>query len=182
MKLIFIYKNILYILSNMIIRNTTLVDIDEICELQSSCFESGDTWSRYTYLKYINNSLVIEIDNKIVSVLIQGHITPSGYGKIFEPVNEIGQKFLDDKKNKQSTFGIALIFTDNNFRKKGFGEILINKHFELNKNRTVCLNTRVSNTNSISLYKKVGYNHIANIKNYYNYPSEDSVFMIKETI
>ena len=166
----------------MNIRQTTLVDIEEICKLQSSCFESGDTWSRYTYLKYIDNSLVIEIDNKIVSVLIQGHITPSGYGKIFEPVNEIGQKFLDDRKNKQSTFGIALIFTDDNFRKRGLAEMLINKHFELNKNKTLCLNTRISNINSISLYKKVGYNHIANIKNYYNYPSEDSVFMIRETI
>jgi ribosomal protein S18 acetylase RimI-like enzyme len=173
---------ILYILLSMNIRHTTLVDIEEICELQSSCFESGDTWSRYTYLKYIDNSLVIEIDNKIVSVLIQGHITPSGYGKIFEPVNEVGQKFLDDRKNKQSTFGIALIFTDDSFRKRGLAEMLINKHFELNKNKTLCLNTRISNINSISLYKKVGYNHIANIKNYYNYPSEDSVFMIRETI
>ena len=173
---------ILYILLSMNIRHTTLVDIEEICELQSSCFESGDTWSRYTYLKYIDNSLVIEIDNKIVSALIQGHITPSGYGKIFEPVNELGQKFLDDRKNKQSTFGIALIFTDDNFRKRGLAEMLINKHFELNKNKTLCLNTRISNINSISLYKKVGYNHIANIKNYYNYPSEDSVFMIRETI
>ncbi len=62
----------------MNIRHTTLVDIEEICELQSSCFSSGDSWDRYTYLKYINNSLVIEIDNKIVSVLIQGYITPSG--------------------------------------------------------------------------------------------------------
>jgi ribosomal protein S18 acetylase RimI-like enzyme len=137
----------------MNIRHTTLVDIEEICELQSSCFESGDTWSRYTYLKYIDNSLVIEIDNKIVSVLIQGHITPSGYGKIFEPVNEVGQKFLDDRKNKQSTFGIALIFTDDNFRKRGLAEMLINKHFELNKNKTLCLNTRISNINSISFYK-----------------------------
>jgi len=144
---------ILYILLSMNIRHTTLVDIEEICELQSSCFESGDTWSRYTYLKYIDNSLVIEIDNKIVSVLIQGHITPSGYGKIFEPVNEVGQKFLDDRKNKQSTFGIALIFTDDNFRKRGLAEMLINKHFELNKNKTLCLNTRISNINSISFYK-----------------------------
>jgi ribosomal protein S18 acetylase RimI-like enzyme len=166
----------------MDIRYTTLADIDEICELQSSCFESGDNWSRYTYLKYIDNSLVIEIDNKIVSVLIQGYITPSGYKKIFEPVNDYGQKFLDDKRNKQSTFGIALIFTDSNFRKRGLAEILINKHFEVNKNKTLCLNTRPNNINSISLYKKVGYNHIANIKNYYDYPPGDSIFMIKETI
>jgi ribosomal protein S18 acetylase RimI-like enzyme len=56
------------------------------------------------------------------------------------------------------------------------------EHFEVNKSKTLCLNTRLSNINSISLYKKVGYNHIANIKNYYDYPPEDSVFMIKEII
>ena len=171
---------ILYILSSMNIRHTTLVDIEEICELQSSCFSSGDSWDRYTYLKYINNSLVIEIDNKIVSVLIQGYITPSGYDKVFNPVNEDGQKFLINNRDKSSTFGIALIFTDSNFRKKGLAEMLINKHFELNKNKTLCLNTRISNINSINLYKKVGYNHIATISRYYNFPSEDSVFMIKE--
>ena len=151
----------------MNIRKSNIDDINEIHSLQVLCFSGNDRWSKYIYTEYINNSLVLECDGRIVSVLIQGYIYPSRYNKIFYPINDLGQKFLDDNKNKSPIFGIVLIFTDDKFRKKGLAEMLINKHFELNKNQTLCLNTRTTNSDSISLYKKVGYEHIANIERYY---------------
>lgn len=162
----------------MNIRGVNIDDIDEIYNLQISCFSSDtDRWNKNIYRKYIKNSIVIEIDNKIVSVLIQGYINTAIYNSDFLPVNELGYKFLDERE--LSTFGIVLIFTDHKYRKRGLAEILINKHFEINRNKILCLNTRISNLNSIRLYKKLGYEHIANISKYYQYPVEDSIFMIK---
>jgi ribosomal protein S18 acetylase RimI-like enzyme len=65
------------------------------------------------------------------------------------------------------------------YRGKGLGKKLIEKHFDDNKNMTLCLNTRRSNINAYQLYKTMGYEQIAFIKNKYFLPSEDSVFMIK---
>jgi len=57
---------------------------------------------------------------------------------------------------------------------------LIEKHWQDNPNKILCLNTRRSNINAYSLYKKMGYEHIALIKNKYFLPTEDSIFMIKD--
>jgi ribosomal protein S18 acetylase RimI-like enzyme len=77
-------------------------------------------------------------------------------------------------------YGIVMICIHPNYRGKGLGKKLIEKHFDDNKNNLVCLNTRRSNINAYLLYKKMGYEQIGFIKNKYFLPSEDSVFMIKE--
>jgi len=87
-------------------------------------------------------------------------------GKIFDPYEEY--------------YGIVMICVHPSFRGKGLAKKLIEKHFEDNKDIIVCLNTRRSNINAYQLYKKMGYEHLAFIKNKYFLPSEDSIFMIKE--
>ena len=66
------------------------------------------------------------------------------------------------------------------FRNKGLARKLINLYIDEHKNRLICLHTRKSN-NAFDLYLKLGFIHIANIKDKYFFPNEASCFMIKET-
>jgi ribosomal protein S18 acetylase RimI-like enzyme len=94
---------------------------------------------------------------------------------IFEPINDKGKLF----NQFEEYYGITMICINPRYRGKGLAKKLIIKHFDDNKNMTLCLNTRRSNINAYQLYKKMGYEQIAFIKNKYFLPSEDSVFMIK---
>ncbi len=146
---------------------------------------------------------------KIVGVLLQGSITPcnrvfntdnnnqdislfqdvdkpkdtvtnSGYkADEFSPVTETGKYFLNESLHFKEIDGIVMICVDSEYRGKGLAKKLIEKHWTDNKNSVVCLNTRRSNVSAYMLYKKMGYEHIAYIKNKYFLPTEDSIFMIK---
>jgi ribosomal protein S18 acetylase RimI-like enzyme len=75
-----------------------------------------------------------------------------------------------------------MICVDKEFRSKGIAKKLIEKHFvdSFKNNNILCLNTRESNINAFMLYKSMGYEHIAYIKNKYFLPDENSIFMIKK--
>jgi ribosomal protein S18 acetylase RimI-like enzyme len=74
-----------------------------------------------------------------------------------------------------------MICVDPEFRGKGLAKKLIEKHWQDNPNKNIlCLNTRKTNISAFMLYKLMGYEHIAYIKNKYFLPTEDSIFMIKE--
>jgi ribosomal protein S18 acetylase RimI-like enzyme len=73
-----------------------------------------------------------------------------------------------------------MICIDPKYRSKGLAKKLIQKHFDDNKNKIVCLNTRRSNLCAYKLYQTMGYEHISYIKNKYFLPTEDSIFMIKD--
>jgi ribosomal protein S18 acetylase RimI-like enzyme len=73
-----------------------------------------------------------------------------------------------------------MICIDPKYRGKGLAKKLIEKHWKDNNNKLVCLNTRKSNITAFMLYKSMGYEHIAYIKNKYFLPTEDSIFMIKD--
>jgi ribosomal protein S18 acetylase RimI-like enzyme len=77
-------------------------------------------------------------------------------------------------------FGIVMICVDPQYRGKGLAKKIIEKHFQDNSNKVVCLNTRKSNIGAFMLYKSMGYEHVAYIRNKYFLPTEDSVFMIKD--
>ena len=94
---------------------------------------------------------------------------------IFESICDKGKIFDSFKEY----YGIVMICIHSDYRGKGLAKKLINKHFDDNKEKLVCLNTRRSNINAYQLYKNMGYEHIAFIKNKYFLPSEDSIFMIK---
>lgn len=172
----------------MILRRSTQKDLDSIYELHYQCFNNTDTWYKSNIQHYLNNGIVVMIKdtNEIIGVLLQGTMIPCNKkmtiesdkeynGDIFESINNIGSNFDPYKEY----YGIVMICINQKYRGKGLAQKLIQIHFDDNKNTLLCLNTRRSNINAYHLYKKMGYEHIAFIKNKYFLPSEDSIFMIK---
>jgi len=171
------------------LRRSTQSDLENIYLLHTKCFNNSDQWYRSNIQHYLDNGILVEIKetNEIIGILLQGNITPcnkkldinidSNYKEdIFESVSDKGKLFDSYKEY----YGIVMICIHPSYRGKGMAKKLIDKHFDDNQNITLCLNTRRSNINAYQLYKKMGYEHIANIKNKYFLPSEDSIFMIKE--
>jgi ribosomal protein S18 acetylase RimI-like enzyme len=168
------------------IRRSTQDDLEKIYELHTICFNRSDLWYRSNIQHFLNTGIIIEKESEIIGVLLQGNITPCNkkieiesdhdYKEdIFEPINDKGKLF----NQFEEYYGITMICINPRYRGKGLAKKLIIKHFDDNKNMTLCLNTRRSNINAYQLYKKMGYEQIAFIKNKYFLPSEDSVFMIK---
>jgi ribosomal protein S18 acetylase RimI-like enzyme len=175
------------------LRRSSQLDLENIYQLHIRCFNnSADHWYRSNIQHYLDNGILVEIKetNTIIGILLQGNITPCNKKMdisieddcdiksedIFEPINEMGEKF----NPYEEYYGIVMICIDPDYRGKGLAKKLIDKHFDDNKNIIICLNTRKSNINAYQLYKKMGYEHIALIKNKYFLPSEDSIFMIKK--
>jgi len=174
----------------VIVRRTNSDDLDKIYDLHTKCFHSNDCWYKSAIKNYLDTGIVIEnkSDGKIIGVLLQGGITPcnreselfKGNADIFEPVNDFGKTFFNNKEQFNEIQGIMMICVDPKYRGKGLAKKLIEIHFKDNTGKLVCLNTRRSNINAYSLYKIMGYQHIAFIKNKYFLPDEDSIFMVKQ--
>jgi ribosomal protein S18 acetylase RimI-like enzyme len=153
----------------LLIRKSLYSDLEEIYNLHILCFELNDRWYKNAISDYIDNSIIIEYKNKIIGVLLQGN---------FKPLigNEIANIELDILKKQ--VYGIVMICIHPNYRNKGLANKLITNHFNLNPNKILCLCTRITNTSAISLYIKMGYTHLAIIKDKYFLPIEDAYFMI----
>lgn len=170
-----------------IIRYSNQNDLDNIYNLHKECFKESDCWYKPNIAPYLEKGLVIEMENKkLIGILLQGDITPcnkkldyDNYDEeIFEPINDFGKEFLKDNNHYDKTYGIVMICIHPKYRNRGLAQKLVQKHIDNNINNTICLNTRRSNINAYKLYKKMGYNHIAFIKNKYYLPVEDSIFMV----
>lgn len=176
----------------VIIRKSTNKDLEKIYNLQCRCFTKEDAWYKSSVANYLRDGIVVEAENEIIAVLLQGKMTPCdkkfsymdcNYKEdIFEPVSETGNYFLENNLHFEEIHSIVMICVDESYRGKGLAKKLIEKHFSGNKGKIVCLNTRRTNINAYHLYKKMGYEHIAYIKNKYFLPDEDSIFMIKDNI
>jgi ribosomal protein S18 acetylase RimI-like enzyme len=184
------------------IRRTTNDDLDNIFILHTKCFSQNDCWYKSAIKNHLDTGIVVEHSDtkELIGVLLHGKIIPcnqedtkeltsqfttdsemKGYMKdVFEPVNKEGVTFYNNKLHLKEIDGIVMICVNPKYRGKGLAKKLIEKHFKDNQGKVVCLNTRRSNINAYQLYKIMGYNHIALIKNKYFLPTEDSVFMIKE--
>ena len=187
-------------------RRGCISDLNQVYELHTKCFSTPDQWYKSAIKHYLDKAIIVETINKdltkkIIGVLLQGKITPcnqkitmgsvesvdpanttnSGYKEdIFQPVSENGKLFLSKNLHLNELDGIVMICVDSEYRGKGLGKKLIEKHWKDNPNKVVCLNTRRSNISAFLLYKSMGYEHIAYIKHKYFLPTEDSIFMIKE--
>jgi ribosomal protein S18 acetylase RimI-like enzyme len=172
----------------VILRKTEYYDLEYIYSLQKKCFRESEWWYRSLIQQYLDNGLVIQLKNstELIGVLLQGQITPCDKklnfdtnaeykSDVFEPTNDTGKVF----NPYQEYYGIVMICIHPEYRGKGLAQKLIEKHFEMNNNKILCLNTRRTNINAYQLYKKMGYEQIAFIKNKYFLPIEDSIFMIK---
>jgi len=173
------------------LRRSNQNDLDKVHELQSQCFDTSDQMYRSNLQHYLNDGILLEDigANKLIGVLLQGFITPCNNDiklTLDEPDTGTNNNIIKVDINKCNEFdfykehyGIVMLCVDSEYRKHGYAQKLIEKHFNDN-NVSSCLNTRKTNINAIELYKKMGYEHIAYIKDNYFFPNADSTFMIKE--
>lgn len=183
---------------NILIRKSNQSDLQQAYELNKKCFSNH--FSESKIMSYLDDSFVIEKeDKKIIGVLLQGIIISRNPDLInmsdwnykpdaFTPINDASKLFLENNIYCKNIYGIAILYIDNTFRSMGLAQKLIEKHLQHWKNNTnitnkiSCLNVRVSNSNAYNLYKKLGYQDIAIIKNNYIFQDtfEDSIFMVKD--
>ena len=74
------------------------------------------------------------------------------------------------------------IATNNEYRKKGYANLLLEKSEEVLKDLNIIkifLEVRSKNVNAINLYKKNNFNEMSVRKNYYKEPDDDALIMIK---
>lgn len=167
------------------LRNSKIEDLDKIYELHKLCFEPADQWYKVMFQHFISNSFVIEKldDNSIIGFLLQGPIKPCGKLQDdinFIPTNNKGIIFKDTNQHFEQHFGISLLAIHPSYRNKGLAQKLIQIHLKTNPNKQLYLTTRNSNPAKY-LYLKMGYEHIANIKEFYLFPTEDAIFMVINT-
>lgn len=132
--------------------------------------------------KQIDETNIFDYSSKLPNQNTKDNSNDGYKEDIFEPVTANGNIFLSNNLHLKELYGIVMICIDPKFRGKGLAKKLIEKHCKYNKNKVICLNTRRSNIGAFMLYKSMGYEHIAYIKNKYFLPIEDSIFMIKEQI
>ena len=176
------FKNYLYkvkklvILMNIIIRKSSIEDLDNIYNLHNLCFSFNDRWYKNAISQYINTSIVIEYNYNIIGILLQGDFIPIIGDEELIVVDAIN---INNKNYRQNVYGISMLCIHPDFRNKGLASKLIKNHINLNENKEdIYLCTRISNTNAISLYIKNGYKYLGNIKNKYYLPVEDGYLMI----
>ena len=138
-----------------LIRSMELEDLDEVLEVEKSCFKIP--WTRLMFEDELINSnayyYVIEVD-KIV-----GYV---GFWKIIDEAH------------------ITNVAIHNDYRRLGYGRALINAL--LNKAKeleiiAVTLEVRVSNLAAISLYERFGFVSSGVRRGYYSDNNEDALIM-----
>ena len=130
--------------------------LEAISEIEKECF--SEPWSLNALNEFIssafNNILVLKCDNKVA-----GYIT---YTKIFDEIQ------------------IANVAVSPNYRRKGFGFMLVSDLIGKAKSEDVQLITlevRKSNTAAYLLYEKCGFETVGERKNYYSKPTENAILM-----
>jgi ribosomal protein S18 acetylase RimI-like enzyme len=168
--------------TKMKIRKGTDNDLDGIYECHLKCFDKGDLWYKSIIQQSIYNSYVVEKveDGSIIGVLLQGQSTPceDSDKDNFKQITPTGDILVKNKLHMEYLHGILMLCVDPEFRNKGLAKMLIEIHFNENKNELIHLTTRKSNK-AYNLYLKMGYEHVATIKDKYFFPNEDGYFLIK---
>ncbi len=138
---------------------TEIEHLDEICAIENSCFSSP--WSKDSFIFGLNNGQTQSYytaisENKVVGYICIFHLFEEG-----ELLN---------------------IATHPEYRKLGIAQKLIDKMFEVLKEKCVervTLEVRESNTPAKTLYTKNGFTQFAIRKNYYTKPTENGIVMEK---
>ncbi len=144
---------------NINIIPTTEEHLDKIAEFEALCFSTP--WSRKSFADSMANEQVISlftatVDNKIVGYICLFHLFEEG-----ELLN---------------------IAVSPDYRKRGIAQEMINKMFDIFKQKSVTritLEVRESNENAKNLYLKNGFKPIGIRKNYYTSPLENGIVMEK---
>ncbi|MBQ6701624.1 MAG: ribosomal protein S18-alanine N-acetyltransferase [Clostridia bacterium] len=146
-------------MNNIIIVPTTDAHLDTIAEIEAKCFTTP--WSRQSFAEGLANTDIYTNftalkDNTVVGYICLFHLFEEG-------------ELLNVAVSPQH-------------RQQGIAQALLDKAFELMKDRKVTrmtLEVRTSNISAQSLYTKNGFHPIAIRKNYYTSPTEDGIVMEK---
>lgn len=162
-------------------RSTNKYDLDKVYEFHKLCFKQSDQWYKAMFQHYIDKSFLVEKieDNTIIGVLLQGSFVPCSSledAENFNPLTTSGELFKQKNLHLSEMYGICMVCVHPDYQGRGIAKKLIELHIKSNPNKVLVLNTRKSNP-AYFLYKKMGYEHIANIKDKYFLPTEDSSFM-----
>lgn len=131
-------------------------DLDEVLEVEKSCFKSP--WTRCMFEDELYNSnayyYVIEVDGEIAGY--------AGFWKIIDEAH------------------ITNIAVHCDHRRRGYGRMLVNTLLEKAKELgiiAVTLEVRVSNSAAISLYESLGFVSSGVRRGYYSDNNEDALIM-----
>ena len=144
-------------MSNNIIRNALARDAEAVALCQKECFAfplSEDDIASFTVTP-IFGVRVIEEDGRIV-----GHTVFTIIGPDCE---------------------LLSVAVSEEYRRKGYGEALVRDVLSIATRKectSVLLEVRVSNSKAQSLYKKLGFEAIAQRKDFYERPREDAITMV----
>lgn len=143
----------------MIIRQMRLEDVSSVAELERVCF--SDPWSEKSIASEVNNPLsywlVAELNGRVV-----------GY---------VGSQSVLDAADMMN------IAVAPEYRRRGVAEALVNSltdYLQSNHVIALLLEVRVSNTQAIALYEKLGFEQVGRRRNYYHNPKEDALILRKE--
>ena len=143
-------------ISNLIIEEMKVDDIDGVFEVEKNCFE--DYWSKDSFKKELSNNLakylVAKVDKKVV-----------GY---------VGIWFVVDGGH------ITNVAVHEDYRGKKVGDQLIKELVQVCKDSNIVsmtLEVRASNTVAQNLYRKYGFRMAGIRKEYYSNNKEDAIIM-----
>jgi ribosomal protein S18 acetylase RimI-like enzyme len=158
------------------IRRGKNCDIDNMYECHKLCFTQSDQWYKRMIEQNIDMSFVIEYNNSIIGIILYNTMIPCDSSDV-DNIEIINEAYKDKKYYHTPIDGITMLCIHPDFRNKGLAKKLIEVYLNEHKNKLVCLHTRQSNS-AYHLYLKMGFSHIANIKDKYFFPNETSCFMI----
>ena len=142
----------------MIIREMRMDDVSAIAELEKVCF--SDPWSE--------SSIAFEVNNPLSYWLVaEEHGQIAGY---------VGSQSVLDSADMMN------IAVAPEYRRQGIGRMLINSLISYLQEQNVIallLEVRVSNTDAISLYQKLGFEQVGRRPRYYHNPREDALIFRK---
>ena len=144
-------------MDNMI-RKMTAADIQAVAEIEKSCFSSP--WTREGLLSELSNP-------QAEFYVLESGGTVAAY---------MGMHIVLDECY------IANVAVSPDFRRKGFGELLVKNALTVAEKKGCCFITlegRVSNTPAAELYGKCGFTAVGERKNFYTAPVENALIMTK---
>ena len=145
-------------MSEFLLRPSRTCDVDEMSDIEQASFSVP--WSRESIRQAVTSDGVYS-----VCALENGKV--AGYGMSLTAADE-GE--------------ILNVAVSPEYRRRGLGEKILSDMLRMCAERgarTVYLEVRESNAPAASLYVKTGFTVAGRRKNYYKYPTEDAVIMVK---
>jgi len=146
-----------------------LIDLDEVIAIEQIAFSEPWTKAMF-YSEFFDNTLSFSFVAKEGE---QGQRALRGQ----RPLRVLGYLFAWEVSGEFHLMNIAV---DPTWQRKGVGEALMKKMFDISKERSISeilLEVRAGNVSAISLYEKLKFYKVGRRKNYYHAPTEDALIL-----